>query len=155
MYLSDLQHKLKRLNSSLVILTDNQVRVGSSVPSYPLVLMFGKRTTFDSAGKHYMDAETQKFIEMKENGQRGEYVCGVSEYTPEYDCFELVAGSPGIKMRGWRSLVKLLVSKKICSLDRAKQVFSSSIGEYDYDKWTYEEKVKRFLDETRGLTHAF
>lgn len=136
---------MKRLNPELEILTDRPVL--GTVPSYPLVLRFGKRTKNFGVGKHYLDSAAQRFCEMKENGQNGEYLCGVSEYSPEYDRFQMLNGSPQILMRGWRSLVLHLVARKVCSLKRAKHIFSSSLGDYDHDKLTYEQKLKLFLEE--------
>lgn len=140
MYLFDLQAKLKRLNDNLVVLNDKQCRIASEVPSYPLHLKFGKRTIYRAVGaKNYVDSATRKFMEMKENGQAGEFLCGVSEWTPEYDRFNPETGT--LVMRGWRSLALFLVKKGVCSLERARSVFGESLAETDYDKLNFEGKL--------------
>jgi hypothetical protein len=84
-------------------------------------------------------------MEMKENGQAGEYLCGVSEWTPEWDRFNVETGA--LMMRGWRSLVLHLVRKGVCSLERARKVFSSSLGESDYDRWSFDQKLAKAREE--------
>lgn len=84
-------------------------------------------------------------MEMKENGQAGEFICGVSIWTPEYDRFDLETGT--LLMRGWRSLVLYLVKKEICTLERAKRVFGNSLGETDYDKLHFEQKLAKAREE--------
>ena len=147
MYLFDLQTKLKKINPNLVVFTDKGIALGE-IRSYPLVLMFGKRHRgFSALGKHYMDANTQKYMEMKENGQNGEYICGVSAWTPEFDMLnergEVVA-------RGYRSLGKLLAEKGIASWDKIRKVFrASDLGRTDYDRATYEQKLEWARKEKR------
>jgi hypothetical protein len=116
------------------------------VPSYPLVLKFGKRTIYRAVGaKNYVDSDTRKFMEMKENGQAGEFICGVSEWTPEYDRFDAESGT--LVMRGWRSLALFLVKKGVCSLERAKRVFGQSLGETDYDRLNFDQKLRLAREE--------
>ncbi len=104
------------------------------------MLKFGKRMDF-GWGKSLMDNTSQKYIEMKENGQNGEFVCGVSHWSPEGDGIDAETGT--VQARGWRSLALLLVKKNICSLSRVRKVFSCpSLGESDYDHSTYEDKLK-------------
>jgi len=140
MYLFDLQAKLSQCNDRLRVMTDRRVEVLSEIPSHPLMLNFGERgKRFNSWGKHYMDTTTQKYMEMKENGQAGQYVCGVSSWTPEYDWFE----GGVLKARGWRSLALFLVKKGICSIERARRAFNcESLGTTDYDRLEYDQKLR-------------
>lgn len=147
MYLFDLRDKLKKLNPELEILTDKPVL--GTVTSYPLVLRFGKRTHYIYGAHNHVDADTRRFMEMKENGQAGEFICGVSAYSPEWDRFQMTEGIATILMRGWHSLVMLLVNKKICTLERARRVFGSHVGSCDYSRWTYEDKLARFKKEVQ------
>lgn len=134
-----------------MVLSDRQVNNVSDNPSHPLVLRFGGREVFDRYGKTLLDADTQKYVEMKENGQNGRFICGVAHYTPEYDQIDPETGTQ--TARGWRSLALLLVNKGICSLARAQRVFGcSSLGEARYDKMTYEQKL---ADVRKDSGHAF
>lgn len=87
-------------------------------------------------------------MEMKESGQAGEFLCGVSEWTPEYDRFNPETGT--LMMRGWRSLAMFLVRKGVCTLDRAKHVFGSSLGETDYDRLSFEQKLSLAREEAHA-----
>ncbi len=142
MYLFDLQAKLKKANPELYVQTDKAITAFHEIKSHPLMLRFGKRYRgFSNIGKHYMDNDTQRYMEMKENGQAGEYICGVSAYSPEYDRFNLDTGV--LEVRGWRSVAMFLVKKGICSLDQARKAFEcSSLGTTMYDKADYDKKLK-------------
>lgn len=147
MYLFDLQAKLKKANPDLFVLTDRRVEVLSEIPSHPLMLRYGKRSRkFNTWGKHYVDSNTQKYMEMKENGQAGEYICGVSAWTPEYDWFDLEKNM--LKARGWRSLALFLVKKGLCTLDQARRAFEcESLGTTSYDKLEYDQKLRLAREE--------
>lgn len=148
MYLFDLQAKLKRVNPNLVVLTDKKVeQIDKDNPSFPLVLKWGKRDIFHNTGKKLMDDETQKYIEMKENGQAGQFICGIPKYIPEYDQFELEYGK--CIARGWRGIAMLLVKKGVCTLSQVRKVFGSSLGEASYDSWTYEQKILALKKESQ------
>lgn len=141
MYLFDLQSKLRRCNEDLFVQTDRGLTVAHEIPSHPLMLRWGQRHRgFSSVGKHYMDSDTQKLMAMKENGQAGQYICGVSAYSPEYDIYELETGV--LKVRGWRSVAMFLVNKKICTIERARRAFEcESLGTTRYDKAGWDQKV--------------
>lgn len=148
MELFTLKEKLARLNPNLFVMNERRVTVAASVPSYPLMLRWGKRGKSISAErKHYLDGDAQKLQEMRESGQAGEFMCGVSEHSPEYDIFDLDLGT--VKMRGWRSLVIFLVRRGICSIERARQVFDGSLGLTDYDNWNGDYKLAKARAEVK------
>ena len=50
-------------------------------------------------------------------------------------------------MKGWRSIVLDCVAKGAFSLDKAKEVFTSSLGEWDWDKLDFNGKQDKLLAE--------
>lgn len=142
MYIFDLQAKLRKANKDLYVQTDRALTTFHEIKSHPLMLRFGKRHRgFSDVGKHYMDRDTQRYMEMKENGQAGEYVCGVSAYSPEYDHYNLDTGA--LEVRGWRSVAMFLVKRGICSIEQVRKAFEcESLGTTRYDKADYDQKVK-------------
>lgn len=87
-----------------------------------------------------MDSTTQRYMEMKENGQAGEFVCGVSSYSPEHDRFDLETGV--LQVRGWRSVALFIVKRGLASLDQVRRAFEDqSLGTTDYDRADYDRKL--------------
>ena len=147
MYLFNLQAKLKRVNPQLLILTD-QGRDLTQIRSFPLVLRFGSRKLFNPLASGYVNSEVSKYIAKKESGQAGEYICGVSDWSPEYDMFDIEKGS--LIARGYRSLAKLLADKKVAPLDRIKKIFQvPDLGQTDYDRSSFEKRLEWARKEKR------
>ena len=141
LYLFDFQNKLKKLNENLYVITDRTL-ILNDVKCYPVLLKFGNRTrrSSNTAGYHYLDSDAQKYMEMKQSGQAGEYMGGIGEFVPEYDRFNLADGT--ILLRGWRSFVLHLVNKKACTLKQARKVFNCpGLGESSWDKMSSEDKL--------------
>ena len=98
-----------------------------------------KASTLSSADMHYAGA-TRQHLEDSYKGLTDTFlgVVGGTEI-PEFDRFNLEAGT--LLMKGWRSIACLLVAQRICSLERARKVFSSSLLDCTWDKLGFDGKL--------------
>jgi len=155
MYLFDLQAKLKKLNPGLYVKTDRRVEIKPGIFSSAIALRNFKRTphSLTKAALNYADQTQRVRLEDANAGHLEAYMGGASlDWTPEYDEIDLETGA--IIRRGWRSIALDLVKKGACSLEQARKVFGSSLGEYAYDRLASHEKLAWARKEA-GYKNAF
>lgn len=143
MYLFDLQAKLRRLNPGLYVRSDVRVQVQPGIYSTALHLNVNRRKVRGVAQGDIalLGSEGAKRLQEHYTGQIDLYLGGVPlDWVPEFD--EIDPKTALTIRKGWRSIVLNLVKQNVCSMDRARKYFGSSLGETRYDKFTYEDKVR-------------
>lgn len=145
MYSFEFKHKLRQLNPNLYVRDDVRSRISEEWSSAPLYIKRGKRDDHKS-DYNYLDSAGAKFLRDQESGNVDEHVCGVPVgWIPEFDIYEPIKGRE--LARGWRTIVLLLVKKKLCTLEKAQRVFCASLGENRWDKMSYESRVAAAREE--------
>jgi len=136
----DFKSKLQRLNPLLYVVDGVQV---SSI--YQRVQ---KRSDIKS-NYNYLEREAAKLLEAQESGLVDEHICGIpKDFIPEWDEFKLDTGH--IVRRGYRSILKILIEKKLCTLERARKVFNCpSLLEADFDRMTIPQKIARIKEDAQ------
>ena len=145
MLLCDLQDKLKKINDKLYIKTDvrHSMKGDDTFRVSGIYLKQPKRHYMKTKGatRHYASADQQKYLEAREKGYFDTFICGVClDVVTEYDIFDLDYNR--MLAPGWRTIALQLVQKKVCSLDKVKEVFSRSLGEYDYDHMSFFKRLE-------------
>lgn len=148
MYLFDLQAKLKEVDPNLYVKTDHRIEATPGVFSSGIYLKANRRkanaisrSDVGLAGKDVMTRLLDSYT-----GQLDVYLGGVTlDWIPEYDEFHCESGR--LIRKGWRSVALSLVKQGVCSLDKVRKVFGSSLGEASYDKLTYEQKLYKARQE--------
>lgn len=137
MYLFDFECKLKKLNSGIYI-KPRGMRAGWDLAAIFLRVSGRRYNTHTRGALHYASAKQQKALEDASTGQVDLYLGGIGrDWVPEFDQF----ASDGTFLRkGWRTVLRNLLAKGIVARTRVNKYFSSSIGEYDHDHWTFEMK---------------
>lgn len=144
----DFSNKLQRLNPRLYIDQAHVRLVSKDNWGTSIYLKSNSRKTNHAGhGINYVDAATRNYLTAQYEGSIDELVSGCpTPYVPEYDIFDLATGQ--LIVKGWRSIVMFLVNKRICTLEKARKVFSSSLGEQPYDRWTFETKLAKAREGT-------
>lgn len=131
--------KLKKLNPDLFV-DDTQARVvnGEWKASMLCCNKFKRAKEMLPSEYAQLGDDARKWLQAKDGGWLPEYICGVPVgYVPEYDVFD-ENGRP--LARGWRSICMVLATRGYTTLEKARRVFSSSLGERAYDRMTLDEK---------------
>lgn len=153
MYIFDFQSKLSRLNDKLYVdlSTSNYVTKGVRATSILYKNAKKWRRDMNEQQLQFADNKTQAFLKANYEGHMDQVVGATPTFwVPEHDVFDLESGT--VIMRGWRTSVLLLVKRGLCSLDRAKRIFGQSLNEYDYDKLSYEQRLKKARGEDNKLS---
>lgn len=151
MYSYIFKEKLRKLNPSLYLKEDNAVARTNDVRATGIYSRITVRTDAKS-NYHQLDADAQKWLSANESGNADKFITGCpTGWIPEYDDMDVETGR--ILSKGWRTIVLYLVRERFCTLDKAKKVFSSSIGESDWDKWGYDKRLS-VLREDAGWKSA-
>jgi hypothetical protein len=143
MYLFDFQPKLKKLNKSLYVNTDNVNRVSAGVFTTGIyVRAAGQSKKVEGVNTNYAQSDASRYLRELRSGQLDAFVCGVSvNFVPEYDIYDL--DREKILMPGWRTIALTLVRKELCSLEKAKRVLKcNSLGESDYDRLPFAQRLQ-------------
>lgn len=159
MYSYIFKEKLRRLNNNLYLKEDNAVARTNEVRAAGIYTRVTRRTD-QKSNYHQLDADAQKWLSASESGHTDKFITGCpTGWIPEHDVIDIETGR--ILQKGWRTVVLYLVKERLCSLDKAKQVFSSSLGESDWDKWGYDKRLyelrkaagwKSASETLRGMT---
>lgn len=143
MYLFDFRAKLKKLNPLLYVYVDDVRRVSGAICTTGIYLRQPKKSKVVSRGKvNRAEAPLQKLLDDRASGARDAYIGPVGvNYVPEYDMFDL--DRERILLPGWRSIVRNLVDKGLCTLDHARKVFKCrSLMESDWDQMSFTRKLQ-------------
>lgn len=131
--------KLAKLNHLLFVDDSAKSRVSDEWSVVGLFLRNNERAksrTFDYAS---LDGKTREYMKAYDEGNLYEHIGSVPHgYVPENDLFDINTGR--LLARGWRSIVLRLVEKRLCTIDKARSVFSRSLGESDYDRLNSDQK---------------
>lgn len=140
MYLFDFIAKLQKLNPNLYANLDRKVEVSAGWTSTALCLKKVKRkTSIAATGLNYVTGDQRNYLQAGMDGHIDEYLGGIPlGWVPEYDVIDPDEGK--VLARGWRTIVYDLVKKGHAKLDKARSLFSASLGESDYDRLSYEAK---------------
>lgn len=148
MYLFVFREKLSQLNPLLYVDTDKATQVNEEWRVAAIRLRKG-RASAERTSVVGLQADAARFLSDSESGNIDEVVGGVPlEWVPEYDLLDPKAERPRLLAKGWRSIVQALVKRGLCSVERARQVFSRSLGETDYDRSSLEQRWARTFPET-------
>jgi uncharacterized protein (UPF0262 family) len=154
MYVFDLQSKLKQLNTNLYVdqrfanwVKDDFWVCGIYLRGGPTIRQ--KLSTTQMVG---MDATRRSILEAGYKGLRDRHVGGCNkQYVPEYDIFDLESGE--MLAEGWRTITCSLAKRGFISLAKARKVFNApSLGEQDYDRLSFYEKLDR-VRKASGYRH--
>jgi hypothetical protein len=130
MYLFDFKSKLKRLNPSLYVMEDAAARIDSEFRVGSICLPPKRSAGLSAADRGAANSQETRFFDDSAAGFMPDIICGVPvPYVPEHDLFNLETGK--LRARGWRSILKILISRGICSVERAQKVFGFSFDAYD------------------------
>lgn len=139
MYSYIFKEKLRKLNPSLYLKEDNAVARTNDVRASGIYSRVTRRVDAKS-NYHQLDSDAQKFLFAHESGNADKFVTGCpTGWIPEYDNIDVESGR--ILQKGWRTIVLYLVKERLCSLERAQKVFTSSLGTTDWDKWGYDRRL--------------
>ena len=123
--------KLKKLNKDIYIDTSYKRALTSKRFACGLFL----RKKQGSKSVNYTNApsfEAREWLQAGDDGHLDQHIGSVpTEYVPEHDEFD-VEGR--LIARGWRSIVSGLIKKGIVPREKARNLFSRSLGETDYDR---------------------
>lgn len=141
MLLCDFTSRLRQLNGDLYVKTDQVIKMDGLKHS-GIYLKMIKQSGLSYDTKGHGAANVEKFFAARETGQLDKYMCGVCiEWLPEFDIFN--ADYTKIAVPGWRSTLLRLIQSKAFSLQSARKVFNcSSLGETDYDRMSFFNKMQ-------------
>lgn len=143
MYLFDFKHKLRRLDARLYV---DDTRGGNVTDEWKSCAILAR-----VSGSSRVQGRT---VEERAALESDPILSGVpANWVPEHDLYCLTADpKTGDKRatlvaKGWRNIVLYLVKQGYGSIERARRLFSSSLGEYTYDKMTPAERRDLSLKE--------
>ncbi len=144
MLLTDLQTKLRRIDTRLYIDTSNIVTKENNLRFAPLYLKKARKSeiTVQRSDRNQVNAAHAQYLDALERGIMDIYVTAIClDFIPEYDIFNMEYTK--LAVLGWRSLALMLYKQKIASLDRIKKAFQcNGLGESDYDKASFFGKLE-------------
>lgn len=154
MLLCDFQKKLSLIDSRLYIKTDKRVRMDWGVNYHGLYYKEAGREHMKttSAMRNTVHAKHAEYLEALERGELDKYICGVAaDAVPEYDIFSFEHSR--LVIPGWRTIAMELIRRKLCSVDRARQVLNcAGLGTQTYDLLTFFNRMafckKRLLERS-------
>lgn len=142
MTLDNFKHKLKQLNSKLYVKTDERTHNGGDFYLSGIYFKKRERKNIRSMGDsiNYAETEQIKYLQALEAGDLDTFICGIClNHVPEYDVFDLARET--MLMPGWRKIVLRIVKLRLCDIDKARKVFSSSLGLQTYDHMKYLKRL--------------
>jgi hypothetical protein len=133
------KEKLKKLNASLYLKEDNAIARTNDVRATGIYSRVARRAA-DNTDYTQLTVEGRAWLSAKDAGQMDTFITGCpTGWIPEYDVFEVESGR--ILQKGWRTIVLYLVKERFTTLDKARNTFSRSLGESDFDKAGYDGKL--------------
>jgi hypothetical protein len=151
MLLTDLQAKLRRIDTRLYIDTSKIVTRENNLRFAPLYFKKARKSeiSVQKADRNSVNAAHAQYLDALERGEMDVYVSAIClDFIPEYDIFNIEYTK--LAVLGWRSLGLMLVNQKIAALDKVRKAFHcNGLGESDYDKASYFGKLqmaKRLAD---------
>lgn len=141
MILSNFKSKLRELNPDLIV-KDDQVSKMRGFNLAGIYLKMKAQKGLSPWLRGFGEGDAVKFCDAQASGQLDKHLCGVCiDWIPEYDVFN--ADYSCLSVPGWRTILLRLVATKVISLQRAQKVFDCrSLGESDYDKASYHNKLR-------------
>jgi hypothetical protein len=141
MFTFDLSAKLTRLNPRLFISSNNASRVGEFLVGGIYDRKATREKSLSDVEKHYT-GEASQHMEDAASGHLANFLCGVPiGFVPEHDIFDLKTGA--LQARGWRTIVKTLVSKGVIDLNKSRKVFGRpGLGTDQYDRLSFDDRLK-------------
>lgn len=131
--------KLKKLNPSLYLKEDRVVERSKEVRASGIYSR-DKRRTDQKTNYNQLDADATRWLSAKEAGDMDTFITGCpTSWIPERDEMDVETGR--ILNKGWRTVILYLVKERFCTLQKARQVFSSSLGDTDWDRWGYDARL--------------
>jgi len=151
MLLTDLQYKLRRIDTRLYIDTSKPFIRENGLKFSPLYLKKAYRVDVNvqKTDRNIVNAKHADYLDALERGEMDTYITAIClDFIPEYDIFNMEYTK--LAVMGWRSLGMLLKNKNIASLEKIRKAFECrGLGESDYDKASYFGKLqmaKRLAD---------
>lgn len=144
MLLTDFKAKLRKLDTRLEIQHEKPQLRENKLKFAPLYFKNPRReySKIAKSDRNLVHAAHAKYLDALESGVMDTYVTSIClDFIPEYDIFNKEYTK--LAIIGWRSVLLILVNKKIISLDKARKVFNcQSLGEHDYDKLGFFDKLE-------------
>jgi hypothetical protein len=139
MYSYIFKEKLRKLNPALYLKEDNAIARAADVRASGIYNRTRKRTDIKS-GYGQLDFEGRQFLEAQESGNSDVFVTGCpTGWIPEYDEMNLESGR--IVQKGWRTIVLHLIKERLCTEEKARRIFSPSLGETQWDRAGYDGRL--------------
>lgn len=144
MYIGDFQDKLICLNPLLYV-NNEKAQLRMKEHGFLVGGIYLRKAIQNRSIKkdhwHYADSKKERdFLEASHNGRMDKFVTGLTvNHIPEYDYFDKESGK--LLARGYRTILQILISKRLVDGWKAKRVFRcSSLGEADYDRMRLVER---------------
>lgn len=140
MYSFVFKEKLRRLNPSLYLKEDiaSQRDEHNSASG-----IYSRAKMRDDKKSNYnqLDTAARQWLTAKESGNMDTYITACPNgWIPEYDVIDVDTGR--LVAKGWRTIVLFLVKQRQCSLERARNIFSRTLGEHTWDLASYEGRLQ-------------
>jgi hypothetical protein len=151
MLLTDLQAKLRRVDTRLYIDTSKPVTKENGLRFAPLYFKKARRAdiTVQKSDRNQVSSAHAKYLDALERGEMDVYVSAIClDFIPEYDIFNMEYTK--LAVIGWRSLALMLVKQNLADIAKVRKAFDcKGLGESDYDRANYFGKLeiaKRLAD---------
>lgn len=150
MYLFDFHSKLRQLNPTLYVMTDNKKQVKGDWWTTGIYQKQGERIKkrISKGNLHYGNKfGGGDYLRKVYSGEIDSFIMGCPVgWVPEYTVFDLSQFE--ILAMGWRPILIRLAEKRLISVEKARKVFNCpSLGLSDYDLISTEDKIRRAMEE--------
>lgn len=144
MLLTDLQAKLRRIDTRLYINTDQIATRENGLRFGALYLKKARKSeiSVQKADRNIVHSSHAQYLDALERGEMDTHITSIClDFIPEYDIFNMEYTK--LSVIGWRSLALMLHKQKIAPLDKIKKAFQcNGLGESDYDRANFFGKLE-------------